>query len=200
MAWTPVAAWRDAAHCLPKGGSGGGTAHLPLPLLLLLLLSLCLLSLCPPSLVLSVSGAACPSGTYNDGFAYVKDGGGFNIADPGFILTGRSFTMEVWLKRDQNAFMCWMAQGSPGTLDQLLAFCSDSKVEQHKSDTQHTTLSWQKAERVVAQFIDFSLPHVTVFVFLFLLLSSFSFNSLNGAVTLRAPSASPTPTRGTMSR
>ena len=131
---TPAAAWRGG---LASGG--GRTARLP-PLLLqlLLLLSVWFLCLWLPSLVVCVLGAACPSNTYNDGFAYIKDGGGFNIADPGFSLAGRSFTMEVWLKRDQNTFMCWMAQGQPGTIDQLLAFCSGSKVKQQLADTRHT--------------------------------------------------------------
>ena len=79
---------------------------LPLSLLLLVALSFA---------ITPAAGGACPATTYSDGYVYTKDNGGFAIANPGWTVSGASFTTEVWLSSDSSGVTrCWWGQVGQG--------------------------------------------------------------------------------------
>ena len=91
---TAMAAW------LPLRRAGGLLVLLPLLLLVALAGS-----------ATPAAGAACGATTYNDGYLYTKETGGFAIANPGWAVNGTSFTMEIWLSSDYSSVTrCWWGQ------------------------------------------------------------------------------------------
>ena len=90
---------------MPLRRAGGLLALLPLLLLVALAGS-----------ATPAAGAACGATTYNDGYLYTKETGGFTIADPGWSVNGTSFTMEIWLSSDYSSVTrCWWGQVGDGT-------------------------------------------------------------------------------------
>jgi len=90
--------WRSAA-----------AAPLALPLLLPLLLAMAMTAAITPA----AAGTACAATTYSDGYVYTKENGGFAIADPGWSVSGSSFTTEVWLRNEKRgSVQCWWGQVS----------------------------------------------------------------------------------------
>ena len=79
-----------------------------LPLLLALLLAMAM-----PAAITPAEAAACAATTYSDGYVYTKENGGFAIAEPGWSVSGSSFTTEVWLRNEKRgSVQCWWGQVS----------------------------------------------------------------------------------------
>lgn len=89
----------------PSVWASGSRSSSPL-LLSLLALLLALVGIATPT-----AGAACPAATYSDGYVYTKDNGGFTIANPGWSVSGTSFTTEAWLSSaNKDTTRCWWGQ------------------------------------------------------------------------------------------
>lgn len=108
--------WRCAAPA---------AASLALPLLLALLLAMAMTAAITPA-----AGAACAATTYSDGYVYTKENGGFAIADPGWSVSGSSFTTEVWLRNEKRgSVQCWWGQVSRNRSSSSDARCATAAAD-----------------------------------------------------------------------
>ena len=72
----------------------------------------------------AAGGSPCAATTYNDGYVYTKENGGFAIANPGWSVSGSSFTTEVWLRNEKRgSVQCWWGQVSRNSSSSSDARC-----------------------------------------------------------------------------